>query len=159
MAIHKLHLEDFDEIDYDLVAIHTTLEDFRLAFKINQEIGILLSKNKNEIPIEIDHQKASFSRFTFEDEESMINWNLIQNKQEIEIPIQNNNISLFEDKITTKQINLVTDLKKADFILKIEHDEQIDCKEIINKLKKIGFITTAYEVNPNEIKSKNNLIF
>jgi hypothetical protein len=36
MAIHKLDLGDFDEIDYNLIAIHTSLEDFRLAYFINQ---------------------------------------------------------------------------------------------------------------------------
>lgn len=159
MAVHKLYLEDFDQVDYDLIAIHTTLEDYRLAFKINQNLGILLSKNENEIPIEINKMQASFSRFTFEDNEAMMNWDLIQNKQEIEIPITNQNSSLFSETSSVKQINLVTDFKKVDFVLKIEHDDQIDIKEVINNLKKIDFITTVYEIDPNEIKSKNNLIF
>ncbi|WP_136667308.1 IPExxxVDY family protein [Flavobacterium sp. H122] len=159
MAIHKLQLEEFDQVDYDLIAIHTTLEDYRIAFKINQHLGILLSKNENEITFEINKQPAFFSRFTFDDEEAMMTWDLIQNKQEIELPIITQNTSLFEETSTVKQINLVTDLKKADFVLKIEHDEQIDIKDIISKLKKIDFITTVYEVDPNEIKSKNNLIF
>lgn len=159
MVTHKLYLGDFDQVDYDLIAIHTTLEDYRLAFKINQHLGILLSKNENEIPIEVNKQLASFSRFTFDDEEAMMTWDLIQNKQEIELPILVKNNSLFKETSTITQINLVTDLKKADFVLKIEHDEQIDTKDIISKLKKIDFITTVYEVDPNEIKSKNNLIF
>jgi hypothetical protein len=159
MAVHKLYLEDFDQVDYDLIAIHTTLEDYRLAFKINQHLGILLSKNENQIPIEINKMLASFSRFTFEDKEAMMSWDLIQNKQEIEVPIITQNDSLFEETSSIKQINLVTDFKKVDFVLKIEHDDQIEIKEIINQLKKIDFITTVYQIDPNEIKSKNNLIF
>jgi hypothetical protein len=31
MATHKLDLGDFDEVDYYLIAIHTSLEDYRLA--------------------------------------------------------------------------------------------------------------------------------
>ena len=31
MAIHKLHIDEFDEVDYELIAIHTSLEDYRLA--------------------------------------------------------------------------------------------------------------------------------
>ncbi|WP_258932470.1 IPExxxVDY family protein [Flavobacterium oreochromis] len=46
---HQIHLGDFDQVDYDLLAIHTTLEDYRLAYKINQNLGILLFKNENEI--------------------------------------------------------------------------------------------------------------
>ena len=159
MAIHKLQLEDFDQIDYDLIAIHTTLEDYRLAFKINQQLQILLSKNEEEIPIEINKQKTSFSRFTFEDEIGMMSWDLIQNKQEMELPVQAKSNSLFEDNWVTTQVNLISELKKVDYFLKIEHDEQINTKEIITKIKKIDSISTVYVIDVHEIKSKNNLIF
>ncbi|MBA4320474.1 MAG: IPExxxVDY family protein, partial [Flavobacterium sp.] len=53
MAIHKLDLGEFDEIDYHLIAIHTSLEDYRLAYFINQKFPINLGKNKNEIQISI----------------------------------------------------------------------------------------------------------
>ena len=159
MAIHKLHLEDFDQVDYDLIAIHTILEDYRLAFKINQQLQILLSKNGDEIPIEVNKQKTSFSRYTFEDEIAMMSWDLIQNKQEIELPVENKKDSLFEENTMVTQINLVSELKKVDFFLKIEHDEQIDTKNIIAQIKKIDSISAVYEVDANEIKSKNNLIF
>ncbi|MBP9792636.1 MAG: IPExxxVDY family protein [Flavobacterium sp.] len=159
MAIHKLQLEDFDQIDYELIAIHTTLEDYRLAFKINQQLGILLSKNNDEIPIEVSKQNTSFSRFTFDDEDKMMTWDLIQNKQEIELPVQSKNASLFQDKMVATQVNLITELKKADYLLKIEHENQIKIKDIITKINKIEAISTVYEVDANEIKSKNNLIF
>ncbi len=42
MAIHKLDLGEFDEIDYYLIAIHTSLEDYRLAYFINQKLAINL---------------------------------------------------------------------------------------------------------------------
>jgi len=159
MAIHKLQLEDFDQIDYELIAIHTTLEDYRLAFKINQQLGILLSKNSDEIPIEVSKQNTSFSRFTFDDETTMMTWDLIQNKQEIELPVLTKNATLFQDKMVATQVNLITELKKADYLLKIEHENQIKIKDIISKINKIEAISTVYEVDANEIKSKNNLIF
>ena len=159
MAIHKLQLEDFDQVDYNLIAIHTVLEDYRLAFKINQKLTILLSKNENEIPITVNKKKASFSRFTFDDEEKMMIWDLIQNKQEIESPVQTPAINLFEDNNVTTQVTLVSELKKVDFFLKIEHDNQIKVKDIINTINTIDSISTVYEVDANEIKSKNNLIF
>jgi hypothetical protein len=46
MATHKLDLGDFDEVDYYLIAIHTSLEDYRLAYFINQKLPINLSKSK-----------------------------------------------------------------------------------------------------------------
>jgi hypothetical protein len=53
MTIHKLHIDEFDEVNYDLVAIHTSLEDYRVAYFLNQKLPILLSKSKNEIQINI----------------------------------------------------------------------------------------------------------
>jgi hypothetical protein len=159
MAIHKLQLEDFDQVDYNLIAIHTSLEDYRLAFKINQQLSILLSKNNDEIPIVFNKKKTSFSRFTFDDDEKMMVWDLIQNKQEVELPVLTTAVNLFENKDITTQVTLVSDLKKVDFLLKIEHDNQVKTKDIINKINKIDSISTVYEVDVNEIKSKNNLIF
>ena len=83
MAIHKLDLGEFDEIDYYLIAIHTSLEDYRLAFFINQKLPINLSKSENEIQINIKEGETNFSRFYYNDEESAITWNLIQNKNEV----------------------------------------------------------------------------
>ena len=159
MAIHKLHLEDFDQVDYNLIAIHTSQEDYKLAFKLNQKLIISLSKNEKEIPIEIQEKVTYFSRFTFEDEEKMMVWDLIQNKQKMEFPTNNTAIDLFENKNFIRRVSLVSELKKVDFFLKIEHDSQCIIKDILNKINKIDSISAVYEVNANEMKSKNNLIF
>ena len=83
MAIHKLDLGEFDEIDYYLIAIHTSLEDYRLAFFINQKLPINLSKSKNEIQISIKEGETKFSRYYYYDTEKTLSWDLIQNKNEV----------------------------------------------------------------------------
>ena len=50
MAIHKIYIEDFVEEDYHLIALHTSLEDYRLAYFLNRELGLGLSKSKSDIP-------------------------------------------------------------------------------------------------------------
>ncbi len=159
MTVHKLHLEDFDQIDYNLIAIHTSLEDYKLAFKLNQSLAIGLSKNEKEIPIEVKEKVAHFSRFTFEDEEKMMIWDLIQNKQEIDLSVQTSTVNLFDNKYITTQISLVNELKKVDYLLKIEGNLNFKVKDIIDKINKIDSISTVYEVDAYKIKSKNNLIF
>ena len=67
MAIHKLDLGEFDEIDYNLIAIHTALEDYRLAFFINQKLPIILGKSKDEVQINIKEGETKFSRFYYYD--------------------------------------------------------------------------------------------
>lgn len=83
MAIYKLDIDEFNEINYCLIAIHTPLEDYRLVYFINQKLLTNLSKSKNEIQINNKNEETHFSRFYFYDKIKSISWNLIQNKDEI----------------------------------------------------------------------------
>ena len=162
MAIHKLDLDEFDEIDYHLIAIHTTLEDYRLAYFINQHFPINLSKSNEEIHISIKEGETQFSRFYFNDEDNFISWNLIQNKNEVIGQKTIINQDLFSDstqEVATK-VFLLPELKKVDYFLKIESDEDdVIISDIIKRLKTIKSLSTVYVVDPESIKSKNNLIF
>ena len=161
MAVHKLHLEEFDEIDYQLIAIHTSLEDYRLAYYINQKLPIILKKNNCNIQISNREGETQFTRFVFEDSKD-IEWNLVQNKNDAFVPSQNSNQGLFAEtnnKFSTK-IYLIPEFKKVDYFFKIENGEvNIDVSKIANSLKKIDRVSTVYAVEVEKIKSKNNLIF
>ncbi|WP_291098464.1 MULTISPECIES: IPExxxVDY family protein [unclassified Flavobacterium] len=162
MAIHKLDLGEFDEIDYHLIAIHTPLEDYRLAFFINQRLPINLGKSKNEIQINVKEGETKFSRFYFYDKERAISWNLIQNKNEVLQQKNDNSQNLFSNikmEVSTK-VYLLPEFKKVDYFLKIENlEETIEVTQIQSLLNTIDSISTAYTVETNKIKSKNNLIF
>jgi hypothetical protein len=162
MAIHKLDLGEFDEIDYYLIAIHTSLEDYRLAFFINQILPINLSKSKSEIQINIKEGETNFSRFYYNDEENAITWNLIQNKNEVIQYKKGNTQNLFSNvtmEVSTK-VFLLPEFKKADYFLKIENnDDAMNVSKIQILLNTIDSVSTVYIVDTNKIKSKNNLIF
>jgi hypothetical protein len=161
MAIHKLDLDEFDEIDYHLIAIHTTLEDYRLAYFINQHLPVNLSKSKEEILISIKEGETQFSRFYFDDENNFISWNLIQNKNEVVGKKEIASQDLFSNsaqEVATK-VFLLPELKKVDYFLKIESDDDLQINEIVKKLKSIKSLSTVYVVDTETIKSKNNLIF
>lgn len=162
MAIHKLDLGEFDEIDYDLIAIHTSLEDYRLAFFINQMLPINLSKSKSEIQINIKEGETNFSRFYYNDEESATTWNLIQNKNEVIQYKKEKTQNLFSNvtlEVSTK-VFLLPEFKKADYFLKIENnDDAMNVSKIQILLNTIDGVSTVYIVDTNKIKSKNNLIF
>ena len=161
MAIHKLHLEEFDEIDYQLIAIHSSLEDYRLAYYINQNLPINLKKENCNIQISNKKGETQFTRFVFEDSKDIV-WNLVQNKNDVFVPSQNSNQGLFAEtnnKFSTK-IYLIPEFKNVDYFLKIENGEvNIDVSKITNCIKKIDRVSTVYAVEVEKIKSKNNLIF
>lgn len=162
MAIHKLDIGDFDEIDYNLIAIHTALEDYRLAYFINKKLPINLGKSKDEVHIQIKDRETQFSRFYYYDVENTISWNLIQNKNEVFQQKQNTTQDLFSDSLLemATKVYLLPEFKKVDYFLKIENTEDmIDMSEIKKILNTIENVSTAYAVDTNQIKSKNNLIF
>ena len=162
MAILKLQLDDFDEIDYDLIAIHSILEDYRLAYFINQKLPILLKKSKEEIEIHTKEGEAFFSKFTFSDFLNDVQWSLISNKNEIIVKKKSTGQNLFLNinvEIANK-IYLLSELKKVDYFLKIENNKaDTDINQVLKSIHSIDQIAAVYIVDPKKIKSKNNLIF
>jgi hypothetical protein len=162
MAVLKLYLDEFDEIDYNLIAIHTVLEDYRLAYYINQKLPINLSKSKDEIGVTIKEGEAFFLKFSYNDEVNDIMWSLISNQNEIIVRKKSTGQNLFLNtavEISTK-VYLVPELKKVDYFLKIDNNiGSIDTNNIIKSINTIDRIAAVYAVVPDKIKSKNNLIF
>ena len=158
MAVHKLMIDDFVTVDYTLIAIHSSLEDYRLAYFVNRELEIRLEKCLKDISFIQKKNKAYFSRYTFEDDANDAAWNLIQNKNSL-VSTQITNISLFTEaglSVTTSAL-FIPELKTVDYILKVENAEAED--DVISKLLDIKYIATAYKIDHYKLKSKNNLIF
>ena len=162
MAVLKLQLDEFDAIDYDLIAIHSPVEDYRMAFLLNQQLPIILHKNKSTIEVSGKEGEASFAYFVYDDDKAETNWVLIPNKNEIVVRKKSTGQNLFLDaqvEIATR-VYLLPELKKVDYFLKIEHQDtfrQVD--QLLSDIKKINQVSTVYAVDPQKIKSKNNLIF
>jgi hypothetical protein len=162
MANYKLKIDDFEETEYNLIAIHSSLDAYRLAYFINKHLQINLSKNKKEILIQVKEHETGFARFNFEDIENDVSWNLIQNKSQILIKKKINGLNLFEntpqDNIT--RTYLLPEYKKVNYLLKIDNDEnRLDIQQITAVLDSINKISMVYSIDLNTIKNKNNLIF
>lgn len=162
MAVHKINIEDFEENDYYVIAIHTSLEDYRLAYFLNRELGISLSKNKFDIGTQVKKIKTSFTRFTFDDEQKLVLWDLVENKKVVETNEIDSNIDLFSNTKSSFSTTtyLLPEYKKVDFFIKIENAEsEVDLDKVISKISKIEAIKLVYSLAKENIKSKNNLIF
>ncbi|WP_111308873.1 IPExxxVDY family protein [Confluentibacter sediminis] len=160
MAVHRLILDDFfEEASYTLIAIHCTVEDYRLAYLLNDYLKIHLTRKPSDL--DYNNGKSTFSIFEWEDPKYLITWNLVHNVCKSELYQKANQHSLFdsEEKIT-KTFYLIPEYKRVNYFLKID-DEFNDNKEkyIIDTILKIPQISTAYSIDGNQLKSKNNLIF
>ena len=162
MAIHKLNFGEFDEIDYSLIAIHTTLEDYRLAYFINQRLHVNLNKSIKEIQITDKEGEVHFSRFHYYEKKKEVSWDLIQNIDEVIQQKKGDSQSLFSnfEIEVAKKVYMIPEFKKVNYFLKIENSEDnTNLIEIQSELNSIDQIATNYIVDINKIKSKNNLIF
>jgi hypothetical protein len=160
MAVQKLVLDDFYDIhDYGLIGIHCSIEDYRLAYFLNQHLQINLSRKLKDLDF---NNQVQYPIFEWEDDKRQIVWNLVANSCKVESEIMNQTESLFSNpQITIKTHYLVSEYKKVNYFLKISEEEisKTKLKLVLNKILSIPQIVTAYNVNPEELKSRNNLIF
>lgn len=159
MALHKLILDDFEDVSYTLLAIHCTVEDFHIAYLINKNLNISLTRKSEDL--DFASKKGVFSFFEWKDEEKMITWNLISNVCKIEEESTVRKESLFNvpNKII-RTYNLIPEFKKVNYFLKIFNDGNfINEKSVISAIQQIPQVVTVYSVDASKLKSKDNLIF
>jgi hypothetical protein len=65
MALHKLLVDDFIDTTYSLMAIHCTLEDYRVAYLLNQYLQIKLKRNPQDL--DFKYVAASYPIYEWED--------------------------------------------------------------------------------------------
>lgn len=161
MAIKKLILDDFSEAEhFSLIAIHCTIEDYRLAFLLNKNLEISLTRQKQDI----DNYKLNtyYSIFEWEDNTKFKTWNLVSNNCSVSYNEVNENVdSLFNlNETLTKTFYLLPKYKKANFLLKINSELGTNKEKfILEKILTIDQVITAYSIDVNKLKSKNQLIF
>ena len=159
MAVHKLLVDDFYDDSFILIAIHCRLEDYRLAYLLNKHLNIRLVR----LPQDLDYKylDANYSIYEWNDEQHQTTWNLISNvcKKE-EAGLQSSGSLFNSDQTVLKTYHLLPEFKKVDFFIKITSDEEsIDENELLKKLMDIPQLITSYGIDPDNIKSKDNLIF
>jgi len=159
MAIHKVNLDEFEAIEYAIIAIHSTLEDYRLAYFINQALNINLGKNTKDLFVKIKEGESCFSRYSFYQADEDIYWHLIKNKNEV-VQIKNNsktNLFIEQDISISVQTYLIPELKKADYFLKIEAcPNTFNLIQTVSKLNAIDVINMSYTIETENLKTKNN---
>ena len=152
MSIHKLSASDF-ESDYTLIAIHSQSEPYKLAYEINLKLNTSLEKSSFDISFK--NKVSVFDLYKHESEIYNTKLYLISNKS-IEKENQAKNKLLFNEYSISSF--LIPELKKAEFLIKIEGGG-FNIDSLLIKLNKIDSIVSCYRASINNVKSKYNLIF
>ena len=156
MQVYALEMNDFCEEEYSLIGIHSTLEDYKLAYLINKKLNTRFFKAKEDLQFTREKKKASFSIYNYENTKYDFDWFLIENRYRRENKTVSNELLLTSETKTY----LIPEKKKVDFFLKICGESEYDfVMKTINSIKSIENIITAYLIDKNTLKSKDFLIF
>ena len=63
MAIHKLLVDDFEDSNYSLLAVHCEMEGYRLAYYLNKYLETRLARTKEDLDFLVP--SLSPFRYTF----------------------------------------------------------------------------------------------
>jgi hypothetical protein len=95
--------------------------------------------------------------FDWQDARTDSYWALLSNKQLSSAALESQD--LFSETPLEKKQYLIPEHKGVDFFLKIEDEGYLNIAQLVAQLKQMAVIVTAFEIDYNQIKSKNNLIF
>jgi len=151
-----LTLDYENDHEYTLIGIHATLEDYRLAFKLNSALNIHLER----APEDLDFGKSQvrFSLYTYDCNTTFSSWALIANKYAFKNDTHQMGDYLFKENYEVGV--LIKEQNKVDYFLKIDSEfDAVQLENILSEINKMGNVITSYLVDPQTLKSKDYLIF
>lgn len=141
MILNRKFLKFEIDLDFVLVAITTSLKDYRACFLINRTLNFNFVKiNELEIEIHKGQGPVFFSRYNYIAEANETDFYFIANKG--------------------TDGYLIPEMRKADYFLLIKNyidDEELD--SLISGINKIPEIVAAVKIDPKKVKSRENLLF
>lgn len=140
----KNRLEVSYDFEFDLIAVNTSVKEYKLAWAINKKLGLELGKKAN-ISIDFSGGKSlSISNFYCETSHQI--YRLLKNRAED-----------FDEQYNAY---LIPELKNFDYFLMIADDSStFEINPFISVIKQIPFVQFAVSVDTAVLKSKDNLIF
>lgn len=161
MANHKLIIEDdFDE-DFALIAIHCAVEDYKMAYLCNRSLKFMLRRKRVDLDFSADGLVVTFPWFEYKNPRKYVSYDLVKNRCRSPRARTVGSGGLFsEEPAFETNTYLLPELRRVDFLLKISADGELpSVKPLINGLKQINEVVSAYDVDISGLKSINNLIF
>ena len=153
MAIHKI-TDDFYEDSFTLLALHSSMEDYAMVYALNLCLKSNFKRSFEDLELS---EYISFPIFDWRNEHNDSYWTLITNNSIQEESVVGSD--LFANEPSYTKHYLVPEHKDVDYLLKIEHDEDSLEEHTVKQLQAIPKVITAYILEVDHLKSKNNLIF
>ncbi|MDX1752323.1 MAG: IPExxxVDY family protein [Salinimicrobium sediminis] len=161
MPAHKLVLDEVFEQPYKLIAIHSSVEDYKLAYLLNKHLNLRLARSPKDIDLHMENDHVLFAHFFYEDQQKYCSYHLVSNITRREtMSGSGEDFLLFGEHLAVKKSYLLPEFKQVDFLVKIEDEmDAVSEKLVISRILEIQQVSTAYAIDFDRIKTKENLIF
>lgn len=129
------------DLDFVLIAVTTSLKDYRICYLINKYLNFNFVKTDDlSVDIHPGAPPVYFSLYEYNWEASETDFFFIGNKG--------------------SDGYLIPEMKKADYFLMIKnYIDDKDLDDLISALNKIPEVVAAVKIDPKKIKSRENLLF
>ena len=152
--IYTLEIEEVIEKDH-WIGIHTSLEPFQLAFIINQNSRLKLSRSKKDIFSE--KKQGVFEFFEWVDPIKDIVCNLLSNRFVIEKNKKKLNNNVLFKLPERNELYLIDEFKHVDLLFRSSNEKII--KSIKYLLIEEPMTSLVYSIPEEKIRNQLNLIF
>ncbi len=135
----KLVLTFEEDYDFSLIGISCHSKDYRLCWEINKALSIDMVRT-TDLEINKKDKVSTYSFYEFIDEANYLEYYLISNRG--------------------NSGYIIPEQKTMDFFLMIKGNiSDNHTKESIAKINSLSLVLTSFNVDPNQLKSKQNLLF
>ncbi len=142
MAKNRLASEEY--FDFHLLGLVSTAKEYKLAWALNEVLGIDLKKS--------DDLKIEFARNI-----TIKISNYLEKTEHKEVMLLKNRLV---SRSNSANQFLIEELKQFDYLMKIKDEtDQTNFGEVLSLVKSIEVIDYAANLEPDLIKSRDNLIF
>lgn len=161
MPAHKLVLDEVFEQPYKLFAIHSSVEEYKLAYLLNKHLNLKLARTPKDVDLHKGSENAFFAHFYYEDLQKYCTYHLVSNvAREEEMSGSGGESLFFGEQLAVKKSFLLPEFKQVDYLVKIEDElDAVSEKILTSRIMEIPQVSTAYAFDLDRIKSKENLIF
>ena len=141
MILNRKFLKFEIDLDFVLIAVTTSLKDYRICFLINKYLSFNFTKISDLIvDLNVENTKSSFSIYNFFWETPKADMYFISNKG--------------------SDGYLIPEMRNMDYFLLVKnYFSDSDSETLVSALNKIPDIVAAVKIDVKKIKSRENLLF
>jgi len=141
LTIRRHKLEYKEKFDFLLFGLSSHENDYRLAWKINQDFSLNFERGENHrIISKKTGQEQEFALYSYDDEDTFYMYYLLANKSE--------------------QTVLLEELKNIDYLIMIQGEfTEAFSNGFQNRLKKVESVQGVFKIDPATLKNRENLVF